>query len=56
MKIRVVRKAKCSVCGATKESFELTMKILGFLQIKRYICQSCVARYFRKFRREVDIQ
>ena len=47
-----VRTVKCFLCGKVDEGIELTVPILwGLFRIRVGICEGCVSRLFRKFRR-----
>ena len=45
---------KCNHCGKdNKEVAVFTKKILGFVPVKVRICQSCISKVFKQFRKGI---
>ena len=41
----------CDLCGKMDEGIRFTKKILGIFPVDIYVCEGCLSRLFRKFRR-----
>ena len=48
-----IKTVKCDLCGKEAEGIEITKRVLWIFKVKVRLCQSCVARTFRKFRKGV---
>jgi len=47
-----IKTVKCSLCGNVDEGIEFTVPIFwGLFKVKVGICEGCVSRLFRKFRK-----
>ena len=48
-----IKTVKCDLCGEIKEGIEVSKPVLWIFKMRVRLCQSCVARTFRKFRKGV---
>ena len=46
-----VKTVKCDLCGKQDEGLELSKRFL-FFKVKFRVCETCVSRLFRRFRKE----
>ena len=51
VKMEYCEKIKCAICGRTKEGFALRIRI-GPFTIQRGLCQTCIAKMFRRLNRK----
>jgi len=52
VKVKHRERVRCDVCGRVDEGVELEIGLWIFT-IRRHLCESCVSRMFREFRREL---